>query len=255
MSAIKLFALEGNVALITGGNGGIGRSIAIGLAEAGASVAIFGRNREKNKKILSELKKIGISSLVLQVDITNRSALEPAIKKVEQELGPIGILVNNAGIKSVSGGILNETEENWDSVMDTQLNVVFLLSKLVAKSMVKNKRGKIINIGSMYSFFGSGRIPSYSAAKGAVIQLTKSMAIELAPYNIQVNAIAPGWFETDMTASIKTLPLNDEIILRTPAGRWGKPDEIIGTAVYLSSKASDFVTGETIRVDGGFAIR
>ncbi|MBK5208969.1 MAG: SDR family oxidoreductase [Flavobacteriaceae bacterium] len=255
MSAIKLFELKGNVALITGGNGGIGRSIAIGLAEAGASVAIFGRNREKNKKILSELKKTGIPSLVLQVDITNRSALEPAIKKVEQELGPIGILVNNAGIKSVSGGILNETEENWDSVIDTQLNAVFLLSKLVAKSMVKNKRGKIINIGSMYSFFGSGRIPSYSAAKGAIIQLTKSMAIELAPYNIQVNAIAPGWFETDMTASIKTLPLNDEIILRTPAGRWGKPDEIIGTAVYLSSKASDFVTGETIRVDGGFAIR
>ncbi len=255
MSAIKLFELKGNVALITGGNGGIGRSIAIGLAEAGASVAIFGRNREKNKKILSELKKIGIPSLVLQVDITNRSALEPAIKKVEQELGPIGILVNNAGIKSVSGGILNETEENWDSVIDTQLNAVFLLSKLVAKSMVKNKRGKIINIGSMYSFFGSGRIPSYSAAKGAIIQLTKSMSIELAHYNIQVNAIAPGWFETDMTASIKTLPLNDEIILRTPAGRWGKPDEIIGTAVYLSSKASDFVTGETIRVDGGFAIR
>ncbi|OGS69594.1 MAG: hypothetical protein A3F91_02595 [Flavobacteria bacterium RIFCSPLOWO2_12_FULL_35_11] len=255
MTTIKLFDLTGNVAIITGGNGGIGRSIAIGLAKAGASVAIFARNIEKNKKILSELEELGISAMVLNVDVTDRSALEPAIKKVEQELGPVSILVNNAGIKSISGGIINETEENWNRVIDTQLNAVFLLSKLVAKSMVENKRGKIINIGSMYSFFGSGRIPSYSAAKGAVIQLTKSMAIELAPHNIQVNAIVPGWIETDMTASIKTLPINDEIILRTPAGRWGQPDEIIGTAIYLASKASDFVTGETIRVDGGYAIR
>jgi len=255
MTTIKLFEIKGSVALITGGNGGIGRSIAIGLAKSGASVAIFARNIEKNKKILSELKEIGIPSMVLNIDVTNRSALEPAIKKVERVLGSVSILVNNAGIKSISGGVINETEENWNRVIDTQLNAVFLLSKLVAKSMVRNKRGKIINIGSMYSFFGSGRIPSYSAAKGAVIQLTKSMAIELAPHNIQVNAIVPGWFDTDMTASIKTLPINDEIILRTPAGRWGQPDEIIGTAIYLASKASDFVTGETIRVDGGYAIR
>jgi 2-deoxy-D-gluconate 3-dehydrogenase len=255
MSTIKLFDLTGNVAVITGGNGGIGRSIAIGLAKAGASVAIFARNNGKNKKILSELKDLGISAMVLNVDVTDRSALEPAAKKVEQELGPVSILVNNAGIKSISGGIINETEENWNRVIDTQLNAVFLLSKLVTKSMVENKRGKIINIGSMYSFFGSGRIPSYSAAKGAVIQLTKSMAIELAIHNIQVNAIAPGWIETDMTALIKSLPINDEIILRTPAGRWGQPDDIIGAAIYLASKASDFVTGETIRVDGGYAIR
>lgn len=255
MSTIKLFDLTGNVAVITGGNGGIGRSIAIGLAKAGASVAIFARNNGKNKKILSELKDLGISAMVLNVDVTDRSALEPAVKKVEQELGPVSILVNNAGIKSISGGIINETEENWNRVIDTQLNAVFLLSKLVTKSMVENKRGKIINIGSMYSFFGSGRIPSYSTAKGAVIQLTKSMAIELAHHNIQVNAIAPGWIETDMTALIKSLPINDEIILRTPAGRWGQPDDIIGAAIYLASKASDFVTGETIRVDGGYAIR
>jgi len=255
MTTTKLFDLSGNVAIITGGNGGIGRSIAIGLAEAGASVAIFGRNEEKNIKTLSELKKIGIPSMAVQVDITNRSELEPAIRKVENELGNISILVNNAGIVSLSGGVLNETEEDWDGVIETQLNAVFLLSKLVGKSMVEKKRGKIINIGSMYSFFGSGLIPSYSAAKGAVIQLTKSMAVELAPYNVQVNAIAPGWFETDMTAPVKTMPLNDEIIMRTPAGRWGQPEELAGTAVFLASKASDFVTGETIRVDGGYAIR
>jgi 2-dehydro-3-deoxy-D-gluconate 5-dehydrogenase len=121
--------------------------------------------------------------------------------------------------------------------------------------MISRKSGKIINIGSMYSFFGSGLIPSYSAAKGAIIQLTKSMAIELAPHNIQVNAIAPGWIETDMTAPVKTMPLNDEILSRTPAGRWGQAEEVAGTAVYLASRASDFVTGTTIRVDGGYAIR
>jgi len=255
MTTKKLFDLSGNVAIITGGNGGIGRSIAIGLAEVGASIAIFGRNEEKNKKTLSELKEIGIHAMAIQIDITNRSELEPAVNKVENELGSISILVNNAGIAVLSGGILNETEEEWDGLMETQLNAVFLLSKLVAKSMAENKRGKIINIGSMYSFFGSSFAPSYSAAKGAVIQLTKSMAIELAPHNVQVNAIAPGWFVTDMTAAVQSMPLNDEIIMRTPAGRWGQPEELAGTAVFLASKASDFITGETIRVDGGYAIR
>ena len=255
MTTTKLFDLTGNVAVITGGNGGIGRSIAIGLAQAGASVAIFGRNDAKNKATLSELKEIGVPAMALKIDITKRTELAPAIKKVEQELGSISILVNNAGIAVLSGGILNETEEEWDGLIEVQLNAVFLLSKLVAKSMVENKRGKIINIGSMYSFFGSSFAPSYSTAKGAVIQLTKSMAIELAPYNIQVNAIAPGWFVTDMTAAVQTMPLNDEIIMRTPAGRWGQPEELVGTAVFLASKASDFVTGETIRVDGGYAIR
>jgi 2-deoxy-D-gluconate 3-dehydrogenase len=143
--------------------------------------------------------------------------------------------------------VLRETPEDWDNVMETQLNAVFLLSKLAAKSMLSRKRGKIINIGSMYSYFGSGLIPSYSAAKGAVVQLTKSMAIELAPHNIQVNAIAPGWIETDMTAPVRTMdmkPMNDEILARTPAGRWGQAEEVAGTAVYLAGRASDFVTGE-----------
>ena len=173
---------------------------------------------------------------------------------MESKLGRINILVNNAGNVSLSGGVLNEKAEDWDNVIETQLNAVFLLSKLAAQSML-GQGGKIINLGSMYSFFGSGLVPSYSAAKGAIIQLTKSMAIELAPHNIQVNAIAPGWIETDMTAPVHTMPLNDEVLSRTPAGRWGQPEEIAGTAVYLASRASDFVTGETIRVDGGYAIR
>ena len=255
MKMPALFDLTGRVAVVTGGNGGIGRGIALGLAEAGAAVAIFGRNDEKNQHVLSELKTIGVPSVAVNVDLTDRAGLEPALSRIKSELGGISILVNNAGNVSLSGGILHEKHEDWDNVIETQLNAVFLLSKLAAKMMLGQKSGKIINIGSMYSFFGSGLIPSYSAAKGAVVQLTKSMAIELAPHNIQVNAIAPGWIETDMTAPVKTMPLNDEILSRTPAGRWGQAEEIAGTAVYLASRASDFVTGTTIRGDGGYAIR
>ena len=250
-----MFDLTGRVAVVTGGNGGIGRGIALGLAEAGAAVAVFGRNGEKNRQVLSELRALGVPSLAVQLDVTNRAGLEPALKKVESELGGISVLVNNAGIASLSGGVLNEKPEDWDRVIETQLSAVFLLSKIAARSMVSRNGGKIINIGSMYSFFGSALVPSYSAAKGAIVQLTKSMAIELAPHNIQVNAIAPGWIETDMTVAVRAMPMNDEIIARTPAGRWGQPEEIAATAVYLASHASDFVTGTTIPVDGGYAIR
>lgn len=255
MKISRLFDLTGRVAVVTGGNGGIGRGIAIGLAEAGAAVAVPGRNEEKNQRVLTELKAMGAAATAVEVDLTERAALEPALQKVESERGGIGILVNNASIVSLSGGVLNEKPDDWDNVIETQLNAVFLLSKLAAKSMLNREGGKIINIGSMYSYFGSGLVPSYSAAKGAIVQLTKSMAIELAPHNIQVNAIAPGWIETDMTVAVHTMPLNDEILMRTPAGRWGQPEEIAGTAVYLASRASDFVTRETIRVDGGYAIR
>ena len=255
MKIPALFDLTGRVAVVTGGNRGIGRSIALGLAEAGAAVAVFGRSQEKNQQVLAELKKMGVPSLAVNVDVTDRASLEPALNQVEKELGALSILVNNAGNVSLSGGVLNEKPEDWDNVIETQLNAVFLLSKLAAASMLKHKRGKIINLGSMYSYFGSGLIPSYSAAKGAIIQLTKSMAIELAPHNIQVNAIAPGWIETDMTAPVRSMPMNDEILARTPAARWGQPEEVAGTAVYLASHASDFVTGTTIRVDGGYAIR
>ena len=255
MNMPELFDLTGRVAIVTGGNGGIGRSIALGMAEAGAAVAVFARNEEKNQQVLAELKSIGVPSMALKVDMTDRAGLQPALNRAESELGSVSILVNNAGNVSLSGGVLQEKPEDWDNVMETQLNSVFLLSKLAAASMVRQKLGKIINIGSMYSFFGSGLVPSYSAAKGAIIQLTKSMAIELAPHNIQVNCIAPGWIETAMTVAVHKMPLNDEVLSRTPAGRWGQPDELAGTAVYLASRASDFVTGTTIRVDGGYAIR
>jgi 2-deoxy-D-gluconate 3-dehydrogenase len=255
MPTTNLFDLNGRVAAVTGGNGGIGRGIALGLAQAGAAIAVLARNEEKNQRVMSELQALGVPALAVKVDVSARGELQPALKKVEETLGPVSILVNNAGI-SVVAGVLDQTSEDWDKVIETNLNACFLLSKLAAQSMVNQRQGKIINIASMYSFFGSGFVPSYSAAKGALVQLTKSMAIELAPFNIQVNAIAPGWLETDLTAPVKTMPeLYQEIITRTPAGRWGNPDECAGAAVFLASKASNFVTGATICVDGGYSIR
>jgi 2-dehydro-3-deoxy-D-gluconate 5-dehydrogenase len=240
--------------MVTGGNGGIGRSIALGLAQAGAAIAVLARNEEKNQRVLGELKALGGPALSLSVDVTVRRQLQPALEQVHQTLGPVSILVNNAGI-GIVGGVLEQAAEDWDRVIETNLNSCFLLSKLAAASMVKQRRGKIINIASMFAIFGSAFLPAYSAAKGALVQLTKSMAIELAPFNIQVNAIAPGFIETDLTEFVKTTPAYQEVIARTPAGRWSNPDELAGTAVFLASKASDFVTGTTIVVDGGYAIR
>jgi 2-deoxy-D-gluconate 3-dehydrogenase len=256
MSGPALFDLSGCVAIVTGGNRGIGRGIALGLAGAGADVAILGRDAERNEQARADIQALGVRSLAVRVDLTDRATLEPAFAQVERGLGPVGILVNNAGIARISGGVLEESAESWDNVLATQLHAVFLLSKLAATSMRAANRGKIINIGSIYSHFGSKVVPSYGAAKGAVMQLTRTMAIELAPCNIQVNLIAPGWIETDMTEGVRmSAAWNDEILLRTPAARWGQPEDLAGTAVYLASRASDFVTGATIFVDGGYAIR
>ena len=252
------FDLKGRVAAVTGGNGGIGRSIALGLARAGAAVAILARNEHKNEQVLSELKALGAPSIALHLNVTKRDMHADAIREVERALGGIDILVNNAGIALVSGGILQESASTWDTTIETHLNATFLLSKLAAASMVTRRRGKIINLASMYSYFGSGVVPAYSAAKGAVVQLTKSMAIELAPHNIQVNAIAPGWLVTDMTAMVRDnpdwAPFKQMILDRTPARRFGEADEVSGAAVFLASAAADFVTGVTLPVDGGYSI-
>ena len=252
------FALDGRVAVVTGGNRGIGRSIAIGMARAGAAVAILARDEERNGEVLAELRAIGVPAMASHLDVTKRATLADAMGKVERELGGVDVLVNNAGVVVVSGGVLNESEADWDMVMATHLHASFLLSKLAATSMVKRKRGKIINLASMYSFFGSGMIPSYSAAKGAIVQLTKSMAVELAVHNIQVNAIAPGWIATEMTAMARDNPdfseFNKMILARTPAARWGEADEVAGAVVFLSSSAADFITGVTLPIDGGYSV-
>ena len=247
------FDLTGSVAVVTGGNGGLGRSMALGFANAGAAVAIFGRNERKNAAVLTELEAAGGRALALRVDMTNDSERDAAFAEVEKTLGPVHILVNNAGL-GVFKPALTETREGWIETLDINLTSMFLMSKTAALSMLKRKAGKIINIASMYSLFGSGAVPAYSASKGAVVQLTKSLAIEFAPYHIQVNAIVPGFFETEMTAPIKSMPLYQEVIHRTPAGRWGNPDECAGAAVFLAAAASDYVTGASLVVDGGYSI-
>ncbi len=252
------FDLSGRVAVVTGGNRGIGRSIALGLASAGASVAILARDPDRNAAVLAELKQAGARGIALPLDVTKRETLAGVIAKVEAELGGIDILVNNAGSADVSGGVLNQSEAGWDNAIAIHLDATFLLSKLAAHSMLTRKRGKIINLASMYSIFGAAALPSYSAAKGAVVQLTKSMAIELAPHNIQVNAIAPGWIATEMTQIARVDPdwamFNANLMARTPAGRWGEADECAGAAVFLASPAADFVTGVMLPVDGGYSI-
>jgi 2-deoxy-D-gluconate 3-dehydrogenase len=252
------FDLAGRVAVVTGGNGGIGRAIALGFASAGASVAILARNAENNAAVLAELTALGVPALALPLDVTKRETLAGVIAEVEAGLGGIDILVNNAGNADISGGILNQTEAGWDNAIATHLDATFLLSKLAAQSMLARKRGKIINLASMYAIFGSGALPSYSAAKGAIVQLTKSMAIELAAHNIQVNAIAPGWIATEMTRVARTdvawEGFNTMLMARTPAARWGEADECAGAAVFLASSAADFITGVTLPVDGGYSI-
>ena len=254
MANLAMFDLSGRVAVITGGNGGIGLGLATGLAQAGAAVAILARNEEKNQAALAALRAHDARAIAVRLDVTDRAALKPALDEVEHALGPIDILVNNAGIAH-AGGALKLDPADWDRVIETNLNSCFLLSKHAAQSMAARGAGKIINIASEYSRFGNPISPSYAASKGALIQLTKSMAIELARHNIQVNAIVPGWIESDMTAPIKSRPFYDEIIMRTPAGRFGTPAECAGAAVFLASHAADFVTGATIFVDGGYAIR
>jgi 2-dehydro-3-deoxy-D-gluconate 5-dehydrogenase len=242
MPNLSMFDLSGRVAAVTGGNGGIGKGIALALAEAGAALAILARNDAKSQSALAELHRCKVDAIAVRLDVNQRSSLQAALDEVGAKLGPIDILVNNAGI-AIPGGSLRLAAQDWDRVLETNLNSCFFLSQIAARSMAVRKRGKIINIASEYSRFGNPVAPSYAASKGALIQLTKSMAIE------------PGWIETDMTAPIKSRPFYDEILMRTPAGRFGTPAECGGAAIFLASHASDFVTGATIFVDGGYAIR
>ena len=253
------FDLTGKVAAVTGGNTGIGKAIARGLAQAGAAVAILARNEERNASTLKELRELGRPAAALMLDVSCRAALKPALDEVERLLGPLNILVNNAAF-AVLKGLLDHTEEDWDSVLATDLTACFLLSKYAAQSMIRQGRGgKIINVASIAGFKGTGVFPSYAVSKGGLVQLTRCLAIELAPHRIQVNSLAPGWTTTDMTAWIRTEPryaeLYKEMVTRTPAGRFAEPEETAGAAVFLASPASDFMTGADLIVDGGFFIR
>ena len=250
---MDMFDLSGKVAMVTGGNGGIGLGIARGLAQAGASIVVAARNEQKTAEALDQLRGLGARALGLPIDVSDEASVMAAVESAISELGRIDVLVNNAGI-SVRKPPQDFTAEEWDRVLDTNLKGAFLCSREVYPHMVRSGGGKIINIGSVTSVFGSDWVASYAASKGGIVQLTKSLAISWASDGIQVNAILPGWIHTDLTATIKDrFPERYAFVTsRIPRGRWGEPEELAGTAVFLASRASDYVAGASIPVDGGY---
>jgi 2-deoxy-D-gluconate 3-dehydrogenase len=250
-----LFDLSGKVAIVTGGNGGIGLGMARGLAESGADVAIVGRNEAKSNAAVADLKQRGVKAISVTADVTDKSAVATMVEQTVRELGRIDILVNNAGINIRKAPHALSLEE-WDSVIKTNLTSAFLCSQAVYPAMKAAGHGKIINIGSMMSIFGASFAPAYAASKGGIVQFTRSCAVAWAADNIQANAVLPGWIDTDLTkhARQEIDGLHDKVLGRTPAARWGAIADFAGIAVFLSSSASDFVTGTAIPVDGGFSV-
>lgn len=249
---MDLFNLSGKRALITGGTHGLGMAMAMGLAQAGAELVINGTTPEKMEKAINEYKKAGFKATGYLFDVTNDIDAEQNVDTIEREIGPIDILINNAGmIKRVP---LHEMEtSDFRKVIDVDLVGPFIMSKYVGRKMIKRNAGKIINICSMMSELGRNTVSAYAAAKGGLKMLTRNMATEWAKYNIQVNGIGPGYFTTSQTAPLQVPgnPFNEFIISRTPAGRWGLPEDLMGAAIFLASKASDFVNGQIVYVDGG----
>jgi 2-deoxy-D-gluconate 3-dehydrogenase len=252
---MKSFDLKGKVAIVTGGNGGIGLGMARGLADAGADVAVVGRNEDKSKAAVAELATRGVRAIAVATDVTDKDAVGRMVERVKRELGRVDILVNNAGINIRKPPQVLELEE-WSSVIDTNLTSAFLCSKAVHPLMKAAGGGKVINIGSMMSIFGASFAPAYAASKGGIVQFTRACACAWAADNIQANAILPGWIDTDLTkrARVEVGGLHERVLARTPAARWGAIDDFAGIAVFLASPASDFVTGTAIPVDGGFSV-
>jgi 2-dehydro-3-deoxy-D-gluconate 5-dehydrogenase len=251
----RLFDLGGRVAIVTGGNGGIGLGLARGLADAGANIAVVGRNETKSKAAVNDLAARGVKAASVVADVTDKEAVARMVESVTAEFGRIDILINNAGINVRKPPHALSIEE-WESVIDTNLTSAFLCSKAVYPAMKAARGGKIINIGSMMSIFGASFTPAYAASKGGIVQFTRACACAWASDNIQANAILPGWIDTDLTerARAEVSGLNERVLARTPAARWGTIDDFAGIAVFLSSAASDFVTGAAIPVDGGFSV-
>jgi 2-deoxy-D-gluconate 3-dehydrogenase len=253
---LQLFDLTGKVAIVTGGNGGIGLGMARGLAQAGASIAIVGRNLDKSKAAAAALSDHGGKAIAIGADVTDPSAVRAMVETTLAQLGRIDILINNAGV-NVRKPPHEMSLEEWNGVIQTNLTSAFICSQAVHPAMTKVSGGKIINIGSMMSIFGASFAPAYAASKGGIVQFTRSCAVAWAPHNIQCNAILPGWIDTELTQAARREVdgLHDKVLARTPAARWGLPNDFAGIAVFLSSQASDFVTGTTISVDGGFSVQ
>ena len=249
---IELFNLSGKNALITGGTHGLGMAMAEALAQAGAFLIITGTTPSKMEEALNYYHSKGYNAKGYLFDVTNEENAAKFVELITQEVGNIHILVNNAGIIKREPAISMPVSD-FRKVIDVDLVGPFIMSQLVAKQMIERREGKIINICSMMSELGRNTVSAYAAAKGGLKMLTKNLATEWAKYNIQVNGIGPGYFATSQTEPIRVdgHPFNDFIISRTPAGRWGNPEDLGGTIVFLASKASDFVNGQIIYVDGG----
>jgi len=248
---MSMFDLTGRVAVVTGGNGGIGLGMAKGLAAAGAAVVLAARNAEKAEAAVAEL---GGKSVFIALDVADEASCREMIARVAERSGRLDVLVNNAGT-SIRKPPQNYTAAEWHAVLETNLTGAFLCSQAAHPIMKGSGGGKMINIGSMFALFGSGYAAPYAASKGALVQLTKSLAVAWAEDNIQVNAVLPGWIDTELTrdARRQVAGLHERVLARTPAGRWGVPEDLAGIAVFLASAASDFITGAAIAVDGGFS--
>ncbi|PWB63162.1 MAG: 2-deoxy-D-gluconate 3-dehydrogenase [Bradyrhizobiaceae bacterium] len=251
---MKLFDLNGRVAVVTGGNGGIGLGMAKGFAQAGSAVVVAGRQKDKNAAAVKEIAALGAKAIAVEVDVTREDSVKAMVAQTVAQLGRLDILVNNAGI-AIRKPPQDYTLAEWQQVIDINLTGAFLCSHAAYPEMVRARGGKIINIGSMMSIFGAPYTVAYAASKGGIVQMSKAMATAWAKDNIQVNSILPGWIDTDLTRAARqqVQGLNERVLARTPAGRWGLPDDFAGTAVFLASAASDFVTGATIAVDGGYS--
>jgi 2-deoxy-D-gluconate 3-dehydrogenase len=255
VTTIRPFDLTGRVAIVTGGNGGIGLGLARGLATAGAAIVIAARNREKSEAAVAELIRAGARAIAVDVEIEKPASSAAMVAAAVDQFGRLDILVNNAGI-NIRKQPETYTPAEWREVLAINLDGAFFASQAAYPAMVKAGGGKIINTGSMMSIFGASFAAAYAASKGGLVQMTRALAVAWAKDNIQVNAILPGWIDTELTvkARAQVAGLHDRVIQRTPAARWGVPDDFSGVAVFLASPASDFVTGTAIPVDGGYSI-
>jgi len=252
---MSIFDLKNRVAFITGGNGGIGLGMAEGLAAAGASIVIAGRNKAKAQSALSELRSLGSQAEFVNLDVLKEESCHQAIRQTVDRFGRLDILVNNAGT-TIRKPPESLTAREWHTVMDTNLTSAFLCSQAAYPHMVHAGGGKIINIGSMMSVLAASYALPYGASKGGIVQLARSLAVAWAKDNIQVNTILPGWVDTELTRKAREqVPgLNERVLARTPAQRWGSPNDFAGVAIFLAAPASNFVTGAVIAVDGGYSV-
>ncbi|MDR2788492.1 MAG: 2-dehydro-3-deoxy-D-gluconate 5-dehydrogenase KduD [Candidatus Accumulibacter sp.] len=247
---LDIFSLKGRVALITGANRGLGQAMAVGLARAGASVAVVGRTSAP--QVIEEIEAQGARGKFYAHDLADIDGIPALVARVKADFGRIDILVNNAGMQSRHKAA-EFPRKDWDQVINVNMNAVFFMCQEVGKVMLAQKRGKIINIASLLSFQGGLTVPAYAASKGGVAQFTKSLANEWASQGINVNGIAPGYMETEMnTALIADATRSRQILERIPAGRWGRPEDMVGAVIYLASPASDYVNGTLITIDGGW---